>query len=158
MFALVRSQNTNMASNSLGQDSKDYQLYWLFFITALNCIKQSLNRWRRIWLMLPSQNDLYKILDNTAASEISFIRIWACVDQMVESKGSEIQSGQNCTLSPFWGQFCMERLYGDLVRCIIICYKMPSFEIQTVIFTSLESIWRAFNDTFIVKFQVYPMS
>ena len=31
---------------------------------------------------------------------------------------------RNCTLSLFWGQFCMEKLHGELIMCIIKHIKL----------------------------------
>ena len=35
---------------------------------------------------------------------------------------------RSCTLSLFWGQFCMEKLYGELIECIIRAYRVNRYD------------------------------
>ena len=75
---------------------------------------------------------------------------WARVVQLVENQGSGIQPRQNYTLSLFWGQFCMEKLYGKFVRCIINDF-LSSYKLQILFCLSLHNMWvnpvQAWNTT-----------
>ena len=102
-----------------------------------------------IWLYVAITEWFVQIWDNIEALEISFIRIWACVDKLVETQGYGIQYGQNCTLSLFWGQCCMEKLYEEFVRRIIpefvqimIRNQLVSFFLMVVTLNVLDGFQR----------------